>query len=279
MKKIKIHPFFIALCIIMIAIGRTKLFCATLIAVLFHEFCHYIVARKRGFVASVCTIMPYGATLSIDGGLNDSDLFAVAIAGPLGNLLLSLVILSSWWLFPSSYPYTNELFRANVTIALFNLLPFYPLDGSRILSSFMRNKTKCLRLTSIFSYVGSAVFAIAYIISGFFTISHSLAIASVMLYIGAAFSSEKEKYALILRENYLLKDLSRPIERKELYVSKNIKIGALTAKLNPKYIYTVHVVDGNFKPIKTLTEQELEKLFFVEKSRPLAAVIDIDKIN
>lgn len=281
MKSLRIHPFFIVLAVIMVLFGKLKLLSATLITVILHEACHYFAAKKRGYAATGFTVMPYGAVLSIDGGLCDSDLFAVALAGPAGNLFIAIVLLALWWILPASYPYTLELFRANIAVAAFNLLPLYPLDGSRILASLLPDKRKCRKATIIISYVFSALLAILYLISAFIKISHAFALASVMLYIGAAFPSDKEKYDLVLHSSYLYRDLSLPMERKELFVHYSVKTATLIKMLKPRYIYSVHIVDGALRTIRTLTDDEIESLFFAEKNRPLRAVLDIkiDNIN
>ena len=260
----------------MIILNKGRLLCATLLTVIIHEFCHFLAAKRRGYDAAKFTLMPYGAVLSIDGGLNDTDLFYVAIAGPAGNLLLSVLFLALWWLVPASYSYTQELFRANIAIALFNLLPLYPLDGSRILASFVKDKLKCRKATVSLSYVFAAVCALLYIISAFFKISHAFAIVSVMLYIGAAFPPDNERYALIWHNLYQYRDLSVPLEKKELYVCASAKVSTITNLLKPKYIYVIHVVDGALNVIKTLTDKEVESLFFAEKNRPVGAVVKIN---
>lgn len=218
--------------------------------------------------------MPYGAILGGDSGLADKDLFAVSLAGPAANIGLSLIIVAVWWIFPESYAYTLVLFRVNITIAVFNLLPLYPLDGSRIVLSFAKNKSKCLKILRAAGYAFSFISAALFILSAFFTIAYSLALVSVMLFVGASADAEREKYIQLCREIYYLKDFSRPIPKRELYIHTSAKLNTLLRELKSEYIYTVYVIDSELNVLKTLEGADLEKLFFKEKSRPIATLLD-----
>lgn len=257
----------------MIFSKRSLVLIYTLIAVLTHEYAHYLIAKNRGYTLARLTLMPYGAILSGDGGLADKDLFAVSVAGPIWNFLFAIIIVAVWWIFPASYTLTLELFRVNVAIGVFNLLPLYPLDGSRIIMSFCKNKSKCLKILRAAGYASSLVCAALFVVSAFFKISYSLALVSVMLFLSASSEAEKEKYVQLCREIYYLKDFSRPIPKKELYIHVSAKVSALLRELKSAYIYTVYVVDGDFKVIKILEGEKLERLFFLDKNRSISDII------
>lgn len=82
------------------------------------------------------------------------DMAIVALAGPLSNILAALVggLLCNTFVFIAlknydffgSFPATNHIIyffsyyiSVNIVLAVFNLIPFPPLDGSRILSAFL----------------------------------------------------------------------------------------------------------------------------------------------
>jgi len=69
----------------------------------------------------------------------DRDTALVAIAGPLTNIIIALILASLYKLFyfnGISLTFLLALIRLNLVLAIFNLMPIPPLDGSRI---FLRN--------------------------------------------------------------------------------------------------------------------------------------------
>ena len=131
--RLRLHPLFLLLGLWATLIGEFAAFlCAVLCAVL-HEFAHAAQAAKLGYTAKQLTLMPYGATVSMD--LEDAaakDELSIALAGPLCNLLIAALFLALWWCFPSTYPYTETAFYSSLSLGLCNLLPALPLDGGRV---------------------------------------------------------------------------------------------------------------------------------------------------
>ena len=72
------------------------------------------------------------------------DMVKVAAAGPLSNLLLAVlsavslrILLNSGFLSPDIKTFLIIFMQINITLAVFNLLPISPLDGSQILTPFI----------------------------------------------------------------------------------------------------------------------------------------------
>lgn len=124
------------------AFGHALDFVWTLLALLFHEGAHALMARARGYVVKKIVLLPYGAMMSAGENFDKTSSVLIGLAGPCCNIVLALVTLGLWWLYPASYPYTIAFLYANLSLGLFNLLPVYPLDGSRVVLGFCKTNSK-----------------------------------------------------------------------------------------------------------------------------------------
>lgn len=101
--------------------------------IIIHEFAHYIVALILKIKVTQFNIHGFGASLEIEDydGLDISDEFIVALAGPIANLILAFIS----YLILKNYNiiYFKDIMEINITLGLLNLLPAYPLDGAKIL--------------------------------------------------------------------------------------------------------------------------------------------------
>lgn len=129
------------------------------IAMLLHECAHYRVALSRRYKCNSMKLSAFGAVLygKFDD-VNPDDAMAIALAGPCANIVAAVICLALWWTIPSAYVFTDVFFNANVSMALVNLLPCYPLDGGRIVGALWDKKGKSgydnsRRLTAVISAV------------------------------------------------------------------------------------------------------------------------------
>ena len=72
------------------------------------------------------------------------DMALVSVAGPLSNLLMSFAMMTVYRLLPASLSNLAEILyitaHINLSLAVFNLLPLPPLDGSKILGVILPQK-------------------------------------------------------------------------------------------------------------------------------------------
>lgn len=104
--KFKVNPLFFALALALVAFGHALDFVWTLLALLFHEGAHALMARARGYVVKKIVLLPYGAMMSAGENFDKTSSVLIGLAGPCCNIVLALVTLGLWWLYPASYPYT-----------------------------------------------------------------------------------------------------------------------------------------------------------------------------
>lgn len=125
----KIHPFtFVYLFLAYFA--HSSYYVAFLLFSLLHEIGHYGVALFYHFDIEKIVILPFGAFLSLkDFGFHAPyQEIVMLIMGPCINLMMALL----FYLLK-----IKELFEINMFIFFFNLLPLYPLDGSKLFFLFI----------------------------------------------------------------------------------------------------------------------------------------------
>ncbi|HEU4965153.1 MAG TPA: M50 family metallopeptidase [Bacilli bacterium] len=134
--KVRIHPLFLLLLIASAATGMLQETLVYFTIVIIHELGHIGVATSYGYRIREMKVLPFGGVAKLEHGAmgwNPRHEVAIAIAGPLNNLLMILVGLLFHALGLWSEGLTQFFIKANLLIGFFNLLPALPLDGGRIL--------------------------------------------------------------------------------------------------------------------------------------------------
>lgn len=141
MKKFKIGISFLFLVLICVITQKFLLLINYILALILHELAHLFVAIKRGYSLKNFKLSLFGIAVDLNEKIDDKDSFAINISGPILNLFLCLVCVALYWLIPQSFLILNTFCIANLTLAVFNLLPIYPLDGGKIFASMVSNKS------------------------------------------------------------------------------------------------------------------------------------------
>jgi len=133
------------------------------ISVLIHELAHSLVAKKQGEEVRNITLFIFGGAAQIaEEPDRPSKEFRMAIIGPLTSIALAIVFGLIWWIVRAvNQPVaalTRYLAFINVILALFNLLPGFPLDGGRVLRSIVWGVTgNFKRATRIATWAGEVL--------------------------------------------------------------------------------------------------------------------------
>lgn len=263
-KKISFQPFFILFFIFFLFTGKGFSLLYLFLALIMHEFSHYFVARRRGYILRRFTLSPFGATLSYDSGLTGADELAVTVAGPLSNLLLCPLIVASWWIFPSSYPFTLPLFKANFFLGLYNVLPIFPFDGGRIILSLVKNKKKAYAVLRIVGVVLSCfLFSLGVYLFLFYKV-FTVLVAAVCIFWNCLFPPVAEKYRLIFDQIGIYAS-AKPMERRDIYVRSDVSVSLLLRSFKRSNVYyVVHVLFPSSAE-KVVCGEKLNRLYFVDK--------------
>lgn len=256
--QIKVHPLFFVLALALVALGQAWAFVLTFAALILHELAHMAFARLRGFAVKKLVLLPFGAMMSTEENFDKGSAVIVGLAGPLCNLALAVMTVGLWWIAPSAYPYTELFFYANLSLGLFNLLPVYPLDGSRIVLGLCKNRMKAIKGLQIAGIVCSIAFLGLFISSFFWGLNFTFGIIAVFLFYGAAFGTKDEMYVSILdsaSKNYML-----GVEKKTVKVSEDMPLIRFYHHVSSACETTFLVLDGEGREIARLSELELKDL-------------------
>lgn len=136
--------------------------------VLTHEFGHALACRSVGGTADNIMLWPLGGVAYVNPPQRPGAMLWSIAAGPLVNVALAPVL----WLaaslqgqasMPDLHTLLREVFRINLYLLIFNILPIYPLDGGQILRSllwFPFGRARSLLIASVLGFVGVAGFVL-----------------------------------------------------------------------------------------------------------------------
>ncbi len=261
MRSIRIHPATIFFLLILLFTGFGVVIIPYLIAVILHELGHAYMAKKLGYKLNKIWILPYGAALSFEEYSFDLyDEIKIAFAGPIVNIILIILTMTCWWIFPEIYVYTYVFALANFSLALFNLLPAFPLDGGRILTSVLRTqfKTKTVyRTICLLNTFFSCVFLILFIVSCFYKINFSLGIIAIFLFIGIIEGKFQGKYSPMLYEFTHKKN--KPLHVKSFCVTSSTPFFKIIPEIN-KHKYNIIYVRFPDNSLKMVNEKQFQNI-------------------
>ena len=162
--------------------------------VLLHEFGHSLVAMRYGYEIESITLWLFGGVARFTEMPEDwKQEFTIAVAGPIVSLALGVVAYLGFLVLPTALDpikfVVGYLALTNVVLAVFNMLPGFPMDGGRVLRALLARTRPHAQATKIAAEVGK-IFAFLLGIFGLFTNLFLIALA-FFIYIGA--SSEAQQ--------------------------------------------------------------------------------------
>ena len=267
-----VHPLFFLFGIYYSLTGRIFVFIIYTVCAVIHELGHSFAASSVGYKLNKITLMPFGAVVSgnIDG-LNVKDEIKIALAGPFINLCIALLFIALWWMFPEIYAFTDVVVEANLSLALVNFLPVYPLDGGRVLSATLCGavgKDRAFIISKIIGGIFALLLLAGFVITLFGQMNLSLLFFSLFVTFGA-FSKNKENKYVRVYTAMSEERLTRGLPVKKYAVHKNTKVKRILAMLDETAVNEVAVFDGE-RQIANLTQDRIGKI--LEKGKLYSSV-------
>lgn len=163
--------------------------------IVLHELGHALTAKRFGIRTRDITLLPIGGVARLERMPNlPRQELLIARAGPALNVVLAALLFGVLYFRTGTAALTDvklvegsflaRLAWVNVSLAAFNLLPAFPMDGGRVLRSVLAMRLDYVRATNIAATIGqvlAVVFGIVGLIANPF-----LALIAVFVWIGAA---------------------------------------------------------------------------------------------
>ncbi len=174
-------------------------------SVVFHELSHATVARHYGINVVDITLLPIGgvARMATPPDNPKQEIF-IAMAGPAASLVLAFCLWVLADMVGTGVSISDmsvkggllaELTAVNVVLALFNLLPAFPMDGGRVLRGVLGLYLSQYKATRIAVGIGQ-VFAILLFFVGLMAMNFFMILIALFVYIGA--ESEERQMGIML---------------------------------------------------------------------------------
>jgi Zn-dependent protease/CBS domain-containing protein len=164
------------------------------VCVVVHEFGHAFAARAYGIRTRDILLLPIGGVSHLERiPSKPSQEFWVAVAGPATSAAIAIVLfgvaasLAQLQALPAGVaegPLVERLMLVNLLLAVFNMLPAFPMDGGRVLRSLLAMRLDYARATHIAAAVGQGL-ALLFGIVGLFY-NPFLVFIALFIWIGAS---------------------------------------------------------------------------------------------
>lgn len=174
-----------------------------------HELGHALAARRFGVSTQDITLYPIGGVARLQRiPEHPYQEFVISIAGPLVNVVIAASIAIGLALtsgismiagLDMSSGFITNLLWANVVLAIFNLIPAFPMDGGRILRAGLASVMDYSRATRVAAGVGQGL-AILFAIVGLFVLNNPMLLfIAIFIYLGASGEAQMAEVRSILR--------------------------------------------------------------------------------
>jgi Zn-dependent protease len=235
------------------------------VTVFLHELGHALAAKRYNVKTKDITILPIGGLARLERiPEKPKEELIVAIAGPAVNIALA-IITGLLITIPSMNDLAGQLeegvnqsnfflnfFFVNLWLALFNLIPAFPMDGGRVLRALLAMKYKRHIATNMAARIGQFL-AIGFVFLGFFS-NPFLVFIGFFIFLGAQSEANYTQVQSMLA-GYTVKDVLMT-DYKMIDKNETVKT-AVQLLLNGQH--KSFLVAENDQPIGTLNRDEIIK--------------------
>ena len=235
--------------------------------VLLHEFGHSLVAMGYDVEIESITLWLLGGVASFTQIPEDwREEFNIAIAGPLVSVAVGVVSYLAFLVVPGSLDpvrfVLGYLAVMNVGLAVFNMLPGFPMDGGRVLRALLARNRPHARATTLAAEVGKA-FAFILGLLGLFAFSPLMILLAFFIYMAAS-GEAKQSTMKAAFEGVTVGDIMTP-EAELLVVDPETTISDLLTRMVTECHTGYPVLDGRGELIGMITLDHARSISEVER--------------
>lgn len=263
--------------------------------VFLHELMHSYTALRLGLKIKRITLFLFGGVAEIEGEPKSAkDELLISIVGPITSAVLSLLfLLISRFPFNPSSPIWGAilyLYRVNLLLAGFNIIPAFPLDGGRVLRAILWMTFKNFRRATRISAGIGITFSTVIMFLGFYLLLFGQFITGLwFIFIGwflsqGATAGERE---VDIREAFMEAKVKDLMSKEVQSVPPNITIDQLVSDYFLSYRYVAFpvmwadVILGivTLNDVKKISKEEWKNYTVRDIMTPLSPDITIDPEN
>ena len=247
-----------------ILLSLNKSIILAFISIFLHEISHIIVAKRNGCKFNNFKIHIYGTNaefINIDE-LSKKEKIQIYLAGPWMNLAIVCIFFIVGLIINNSI--IDKIININLSLMCFNILPAYPLDGSRILEIILSEKILYKKVNDIISKI-SYMIAIGLITIALIvficskSLNVSLIVAAIMIYLITKSEKKSAMYILMgnifVKRNKLLRN--KYIENKSISVYYKLGLANVMAIIDKNRFNSFYVLDDDLRLLFIMHEDEL----------------------
>lgn len=226
-----------------------------------HELAHIFSAKLMKAKLDSIKILPIGIHATIKYHcLSLVKCSIINISGPIMNFLFFVIcfILRAYFL-------NGMLFfiYVNISLAIFNLLPIYPLDGGRLLKDIFEAKLGLFRASKYITRISLGFLILLFFVGGFqyFTSGYNISLLVLVIYILFILKNNKTEVALMNIKNLIYRR-SR-FKKKGIYPIRGLAVlntkslGDIIKNMDFDRFHIIYVLSEDMKVVKAVTEQEV----------------------
>lgn len=247
---------------------------AVFVCVILHELGHALAAKKFNIKTTSITLLPIGGLAQMEQiPEKPKEELVIAFAGPAVNLVIVALLYPMTGISSSSElqelnskidpgNFITVLMIVNFWLAIFNLIPAFPMDGGRVFRALLSFKLGHVRATQIAASVGQ-VLGIFFIFFGFFY-NPFLTFIGIFIYLGAGSESVYTQTRSML-QGFTVKDV---VMHEVPCIDKNASLKEAVYQLLNSQNKNFVVTDAG-KPVGTLNRDQIIKALHEQNDKIL----------